>query len=414
MIRYWLQNGETFSEKNNIKKILRPIFQKDGKFTQLSQAFFRQLNKKDLDDIARYIQDSLNDTKGWKGKESCSICGNPNTDRVKQWLYPFAITKEKFPNLHPNGKVDSLHLCRGCAEKSVKAYGRILFNGQRDYLCFILFFATTSDELRKFYNTQQVNPLPNFYNNLSSRPQDIIYYPYEFLAYVIYSIANTQVSFEDIGLSLGAIVFGLSTGSKKIFDTADVVDNLHPIINAFRKFSNSNYDFQFLFKRLREDSTDVEPGVFINRNLFFKFLLKEKKIDWGTLEEILFYNIGKDRNIPFIKPFLLTLMGELHMTEKEIFEQVSSAGYSIGKSLLDVTQDKDKAKRYLYELRRKRRLEEFLDAINLIQLETEKNLDDRPFKEYSEIFYKLKVFFLIGMANAIFAKSSSKGEGDEG
>ncbi|MEM2857096.1 MAG: hypothetical protein QW776_01590 [Candidatus Nitrosocaldus sp.] len=419
MIRYWLQNGETFSNEKDIKEILEYIFQKDGKFTQLGQAFFKQLNKKNLDEIARHIQDSLSNTKNWKGKEPCSICGNKNTDKVKQWIYPFAIAKDKFPNLHPNGKVDSLHLCRGCAEKSVKAYGRILFKGQKDYLCFILFFATTSVELRKFYNTLQQNPIPNFYSNLSSDPPDIIYYPYEFLASEIYNIVNIQSSFEGIDLRLGAIVFGLSTRLKKIFDTSEVVDNIYPIIKSFVRFSkkfNSN-NFEFLFRCLREDSTNNEPGVFINRNLFFKSLLKDKKISWTTLEEILFYNIRKDRNIPFIKPFLVILMEELHMAEKEIFEQVSTAGYSIGKSLLDVTHDKDKAKRYLYELRRKRRLEEFLDTINLIQLESERNIDDRQFKEHSEIFPKLRVFFLIGMTNAIFAKNGStysKGEGDEG
>lgn len=409
MIKYWLQNGETFTAKKDIKDTLEPIFQNDGKFTQVSNAFFRQLNAKGLDDLAKRIQDSLKDTKRWSGKEPCSICGNLKTAEMKQWLCPFIIAKDKFPNIHPNGKVDSLHICTECAEKSIRAYGRIKFNGQRDYLCFLLFFSTTSDKLKEFYDMQQVHVTPNFFRNWTDKPSDIIYYPYEFLAYIIYNIANTQIEFEDIDISLGAMVFGLSTGTKKIFDTADVVDNLNPIIIALKKFSKS-YDFQFLFKRLREEGNDVDPGVFIRRNLLFKALLKEKRIDWTILEGILFYNISKDRNIRFIKPFLLTLMEELHMGEKEVFEQVSSEGYKIGISLLNV--EKDKAKRYLYELRRKRRMEEFLDAINLIQLEVEKSIDDRPFKENPEMFHKLKVFFLIGMTNAIFGKGS-KGEGNE-
>lgn len=408
MITYWLQNGETFTVNRSIKDILEPLFQHSGEHTQLSRAFFNQLNVKNLDDLAKRVEDSLEEWKN--GKEPCSICGNPHTDKVKQWLCPFIIAMDKFPNLHPNGKVDSLHICKGCAEKSIRAYGRILFNGQKNYLCFMLFFATNSDELKRFYNMQQTSPIPNFYRNWSDKLPDIIYYPYEFLAYVLYNISIKLQELEDIDMRLGAMVFGLFPGSKKIFDTADIVDNLTPIIIAFKRFSDrsSQYDgFNFLFQRLREDGEDA--GSFIKRNLFFKALLKDKKIDWHTLENILFYNISLDRNVPFINPFLLTIMEELHMKDREIFEQISSVGYTLGMHLLNKS-DKDKAKRYLYELRRKRRLEEFLDAINLIQLEVERSLDDRPFKENPEMFPKLKVFFLIGMTNAIF----KKGEDNEG
>lgn len=423
MIEYWLQNGETFHAKD-IKSSLELIFQNDGKFTQVSQAFFKQLNARNLDDLAKRVQNSLSDAKKWKGKEKCSICDKPNTAKMKQWIYPFIIAKEKFPNIHPNGKVDTLYICSKCALKSIRAYGRIKFNGQRDYLSFVLFFSTSAAELKEFYQTQQEHPTPGFYRNWADKPPDIIYYPYEFLVYILYNIASKQAEYGDIGL--GALVFGLSTGSKKIFDTADIVDNLNPIIVALRRFSGSHlgesrsdsqgrsYDFTFLFKRLRKGGQDVDPGMFIDRNLFFKSILKEKKIDWYILEDILFYNVANDRNIPFIKPFLLTLMEELHMAEKEIFEQVSSEGYRIGISLLDAEKDRDKAKRYLYELRRKRRMEEFLDAINLIQLEAEKNLDDRPFKEHPELFHKLKVFFLIGMANAIFSRGKEEVKSDEG
>jgi hypothetical protein len=102
--------------------------------------------------------------------------------------------------------------------------------------------------------------------------------------------------------------------------------------------------------------------------------------------------------------FLLTAMGELAMPAKELYEHVSREGFHMGKELLRAEDnDKDKAKTSLYELRRKRRMEEFLDTLNLIQMKAGKSLDDRPFKEHSEMFSELKVFFLIGMANAIFS-----------
>jgi hypothetical protein len=134
-----------------------------------------------------------------------------------------------------------------------------------------------------------------------------------------------------------------------------------------------------------------------------------KTINWAILEDILFYNVANNRNIPFINMFLLTLMGELGMPDKELYESVSKEGFHIGKELLRAEgNDRHKAKTLLYELRRKRRIEEFLDVLNLIQIKTEKTFDDRPFKENSEIFGKLKAFFLIGMTNAIF--SPERGE----
>ena len=403
MIGYWVQNGETFKDKP-IKDSLSKIFKNDGSCTMLSYTFFSQLRSKanNLDTLVNYIESTL---EKWEGREPCSICGNPNGNKLKGWMYPFVIAKEKFPNLHPNGKVDSLHICRECAKKSVMAYGRVRFNGQRSgYLSMVVFFSTTAEKLMEFYTMEQESVVPDYYSNWGDK-SDIIYHPYELLAYLLYKIASKQRSHKVVDISLGAMVFGLTTGSKKIYDTADIVDNLNPIVNAIAEFSN-NYNFELLFRRLKEDSNDVDPGVSLKRNIFFKTIIKERKVGWHTLEDILFYNVSKDRNIPFIKPFLLTLMSELRLNEKEIFEQVSSIGYSIGKSLLDL-KGKDKSKRDIYELRRKRRLEEFLDSINLIQIEVERSIDDRPFKENPEMFNKLKVFFLIGMSNAIFSKGDN-------
>jgi hypothetical protein len=96
-------------------------------------------------------------------------------------------------------------------------------------------------------------------------------------------------------------------------------------------------------------------------------------------------------------------MDEFKMTDKELFDEVSSEGYRLGQKLLEENKnDIKKAKSILYELRRKRKLEEFLDEINILQLTVEEEFYDKPFKDNPEKFPKLKTFFLIGMTNAVF------------
>jgi len=106
------------------------------------------------------------------------------------------------------------------------------------------------------------------------------------------------------------------------------------------------------------------------------------------------------------------------MSNKDLYEKISNLGYKIGidaikkeigKNLKDATDEeigraRKKLIQIIYELKRKRTLEEFLDSLNTLQLSVELQIDDRPFRENEKIFYKLKVFFLIGMSNAAFSK----------
>lgn len=111
------------------------------------------------------------------------------------------------------------------------------------------------------------------------------------------------------------------------------------------------------------------------------------------------------------------------MGDKELYEKVSTLGYrlgmetlrkELGKNIEEANRDEiDRARKKLvqriYELKRKRTLEEFLDSLNTLQLSAESEIDDRPFRENEKIFYKLKVFFLIGISNAAFSKRKEKG-----
>lgn len=410
MLEYWLQNGESVLEngsrpldKKELKRILQPTFQKNGKFTKFSQTFFRHLLCTDLDDLLGKIGKSL-EKERWNPKVNCSLCGVSGAAKMKGWVFPFVISKDKFPNLYPNGRVETLTICKNCTEKSIAAYKRVKFSAQKDYLSFVLFFSNDSKDLKKFYDSIQEMVIPQFFRNWTDKQPDIIYYPHEFLAYLLYNIATIKVEQKYLSRRLGALIFGLSTGSKKIYDNVNILDDLAPLISVFMEVHTRNHNaFPFLFRRLREEGNDVNPGMFIKRNYFFRRLFIYKTIDWTVLEDILFYNVANNRNIPFINMFLLTLMGELHMSEKEVYEHVSKEGYDVGKELLRAEgNDRDKAKTSLYELRRKRRMEEFLDVLNLIQIKTGKPLDDRPFKENPEAFNRLKTFFLIGMTNAIF------------
>ena len=98
------------------------------------------------------------------------------------------------------------------------------------------------------------------------------------------------------------------------------------------------------------------------------------------------------------------------MPEKELYEKISKQGYILGKKLLEVEGRKEKVVKYIYDLRRARQLVDFLDQVNNLQLRAEISFDERFFRENENVFRNLKVYFLIGIANAIFASQKEKYE----
>ena len=98
------------------------------------------------------------------------------------------------------------------------------------------------------------------------------------------------------------------------------------------------------------------------------------------------------------------------MSEKELYEKISKQGYIFGRKLLEVEGRKEKVVKYIYDLRRARQPVDFLDQLNNLQLRAEISFDERSFRENENVFRNLKVYFLIGVANAIFASQKEKYE----
>lgn len=430
MIEYWLQNGDAYLLENNLKPedislefqirdppeqirdILEPLLQNNGKATIFFNSYFKQLTRK-----TRFKESKT---------KTCSICGNKGADKIKGWIFPFIIDKNKFPNLYPHGKIESLNLCRNCAVRSFAAYHNVYFTAQRDYISFVIFYSDTPKDLNEFLKTYAPKRVSReYYYNW--RAPDVVFFPHEYLATILNEISEKiKIEAELFEKRTGALIFGVSVrGNKKIFEFAEVLSNLSEFINIFLVFKNKypRNPFYQLFRGLRKDG-EVKPDLFIWRNLFFKKLFKYRDIDWNIVENILFYNIReRNQTPPFLHPFLLSVMEVLRMGDKELYEKASTLGYrlgmetlrkELGKKIEEASKDEiDRARKKLvqriYELKRKRTLEEFLDSLNTLQLSAESEIDDRPFRENEKIFYKLKVFFLIGISNAAFSKMKEKG-----
>jgi len=263
-----------------------------------------------------------------------------------------------------------------------------------------------------------------YYSNFKLE-KDVCYYPYEFLALalneIVKKLEEEHEYIDPTKLNIGVAVFGVNTtGAKKIFNFVEKIDDLHLVFQLFKKLretlprdktTDKTIDtFGIFFSSLRSDNYK-EREWFIRRNTFVKDLFLYRQINWRVLEESLSYNICKrDRGISFCSLILKNSMEVYNMPEKEIYEKVSRMGWNFGKNLMDVEKKRDKVKRYIYDLRRARKPEVFLDVINGLQVRSEYTIDDRPFRENEKDFYKLKVYFQIGMANAIFGKPMEAGD----
>lgn len=445
MIEYWLQNGEAYALRNgvNVEKVnekelrdaLMRIFQIDGKLTIFSKMIFSQIipdvrkkyNSQIKNDekigckwISKYLHTKLNKTDG---KGSCSICGAAKANIIKGWIYPFIVAFEKFPNLYPAGKVKSLFLCQKCATLSILAYNGVFFNAQgQDYISLIFFFSNSSEMLNRImgaYLTIEPKIATDSFKNI--KLDVIVYFPYEFLAYIIYKIASSiekiNITYEDNLLELNAVIAGIIPKQKKLYLGVSIINRVETILlsmlSFIEKFSDDAFKQMYTLMRMSEDRT-IKANQFIEREKFFKYLLKYKKINWNAALNLIIYRLELDQRINFISDFIRLFLEKLDMNEKELFDMVSGLGYRLGKSIIKKEKNIKKAKKYIYELRRSRRLSEFLDKINHIQLDLETTIDDRPFRENPERFEDLKSMFLIDMCNGIFTINSGGDDKNEG
>jgi hypothetical protein len=436
LLEYWIQNGEaTWAAKPQLrrvkvekigsketKRLMKPLFQPNGKLTSFSQKMFGQLNARNWDDAARKVSKKLQGLKEQEGR-TCAFCGKPSGAKLKGWIYPFIITKEKFPNLYPSGSVETLNTCRTCAWKSVAAYTNLTFQtnrvGEESYTSINFLFADSTKELQACLTHLQGALAPTYFRNVDNKKirYDLTYYPNEFLFSLIYYLSNQIRDQRELKRRIGGVVLGYKIhgrSRKAIYDTFQVIDNLTPIIRALRVFRTCTQPrsgktqltdpLTFLFRSMRASlkGAKIEPHIFIERERFLRTLLADGRIDWGNLEQMVFRRLGEERRLPYINDFLIAIMEELNLNEKELYEQVSREGYRLARTL--VANDTLRTVRArAYELRRTRRLDEFLWKLNLLQLDAESIVDDRPFRENESMFQKLRAFFLIGFCNGLFS-----------
>jgi len=414
------KNIEDFIKKNNLKrtKIIREKNNKEFVLTSKRETI--------PDFLKRFLQ-GLKEDKASR----CIFCNYKGGLKIKGWFFPFIIDKNKFPNLYPEAKIASLKVCKNCAAVLFAAYKNIFYFSNQDYLNFLFFYSDNEYILNRFLRRMREGLSSNFvYSNYwKNFKVDGVNYPYEFLGELLNRIAtNSRYNLNQQESSqVGVAVFGLETKGKKIWHFAEKIDNIHIMLQVLRKiwekapiiketgqkidifpvFTKSFLEYNPETKRYNFKKKDS----FVKRNEFLRELFFFKKINWQLLEDALFENIkGRRSTLPYNKRILPIIMDALNMSEKELYEKISKQGYIFGRKLLEVEGRKEKVVKYIYDLRRARQPVDFLDQLNNLQLRAEISFDERSFRENENVFRNLKVYFLIGVANAIFASQKEKYE----
>ncbi|MCD6085847.1 hypothetical protein J7J41_02545 [bacterium] len=413
---------EDFIKKNNLKKT-KIIREKNSK------EFVLTSKRESMPDFLKRFLQGLKEDK----TSRCVFCNHKGGLTIKGWFFPFIIDKNKFPNLYPEAKIASLKVCKNCTAILFAAYKNIFYSSNQDYLNFLFFYSDNEYVLNRFLKRLKEEFSSNFvYSNYwKNFKVDGVNYPYEFLSELLNKIAtNSRYNLnQQENSQIGVAIFGLETKGKKVWHFAEKIDNIHimlqilrkiwekaPIIketgqkiNIFPVFTKSFLEYNFKTKRYNFKKKDG----FVKRNKFLRELFFFKKINWQLLEDVLFKNIKERRStLPYNETILPIIMDVLNMPkeEKELYEKISKQGYNFGKKLLEVEGRKEKVVKYIYDLRRTRQLVDFLDQANNLQLRAKISFDERSFKENENVFRNLKVYFLIGMANAIFASQKEKYE----
>jgi hypothetical protein len=418
MLEFWIQNGEAqgmISPSTKMEDILSPICQRDGSLTCFSQKIFSMLNAKSKADLSKKVTRYVRNFEP-SNRRLCSICGATGAGKLKGWMFPFIIDKNKFPNLYPNGSVESLNACKACLMKSLRAYGAALFSGQRVnrntvHLNMILFFSDDASSLAQFRRTYLTGTVvPEYYYNWKPRIRlDIVYFPHEFLMQMLNYVASKMAEAElTRQREVGVVLISFSQGrSKRLYEHVETAITTSPLLIALEKFNENSERSRFFpfFRSMREETpmANLTPNAFINRDKFFQELLLYRKINWAVLEDILFYRLSVDRPIAYLHGFLKEFMAALSDSDAQYYDAVSRQGRSLVSSLLERGEQPKAVKAAIYELRRERDdLGEFLDIVNVLQLRAGSAFDDRVFKEHEDVFFKLRTFFMIGMTNALF------------
>lgn len=122
------------------------------------------------------------------------------------------------------------------------------------------------------------------------------------------------------------------------------------------------------------------------------------------IESLVILKASDNKTIPYLKSFITVLMDELSLTGKDIFRDANNTGYSIGIAIKKKETNYKRLKKFLFDFRRRRRPEDLLDLLNLLQAHAETTLYNTDAFISPETFDMAKTGFLIGFSNAIIRK----------
>jgi hypothetical protein len=412
----------------DFSQLLRPIYQPNGKGTKMSVSLFYPIyNAVDKDErnrmgFAKFFFNQI--TKKSRKSLACTYCNAVGANEMVSYAYPFITQMGKFPNAYSMGQIKSLNFCNACMFTSFAANNRILFRAnslsrKADYISAILFFSENETELKKFYRGFiEENLAPTNFTNMQSLwnkknaeySYDKVWFPEEFLAVLVDYIGSKIHDYKLLQKQLGAFIFSynrVSTGvsATNIYDSFDIISDLNPFIRTFKKLAsitNNPNAFKILFKSLRGGFRLDDLTSFYDRRQFLRKMLVYRKLDWHSIQNLIFFNAGQDRAIPFIKPFISELVDELSLSFGSAFHGGNNVGYKVGMRLKENEKNPKRRKKFLYDFRRCRRPLEFLTLLNLVQAQAEITIDSEPFEGGD--FEIAKTAFLIGFANAIFGR----------
>ena len=84
-----------------------------------------------------------------------------------------------------------------------------------------------------------------------------------------------------------------------------------------------------------------------------------------------------------------------------LYSYKSNVGYKLGRVLKEIEGNPNRLKKFIFDLRRCRRLEDFLSIVNLMQARASVSVFSKTLFNNAD-FQVVKVGFLIGYTNAIF------------
>lgn len=416
--------------ENLISVLLNPIFQNNNANTDLSRALFSSLtpniknkDERNLIGISKEFYKKVL-IKNKKGKSLCIYCGNKGSENISSYIYPFITNYDRFPNIYSKGAIRSLKFCNECLLISFAAFNKLLFKSNKknnaNQISMIMFFSYNDNALKGFYdNFIQVLLKPTFYTNveipgigkITEKDSDRysygrVWYPEDILAVIFDYVSNKITELYDIGENIGSLLFSFDrvpsgTNYINIYDSFDVIDDIYPFVRGltlFKRKSKNPNSFIIFFNSLL--TNNKKEGDFILRRKLLRNLFVFRRFDWRTIEKLVMLKASENKSIPYINSFILVFL-EILSLEKDIFQDASNVGYKLGKILKETEENPNRLKKFIFDLRRCRRVEDFLSIVNLMQARANVSIFSKALFNTNS-FEIIKVGFLIGYSNAIF------------